>query len=995
MAGSELQTDLSIAPYFDDYDEDKQYYRILFRPSFAVQARELTQIQTILQRQITRFGNSIYKDGSIVEGCNFSTYPRLPQMKFKDSNTSTLDFTTLTLNSSEVSNSVLLVSNTTGVRAVIFKAFTGAESVVNQGSLDTNRAYLQYIKTGSSGGNDVNTFLDTEEQIDVYSTNQNKLEPLNPANYLGKVYTLSSNSSVNAYGLGYGMKVGTGIIYQKGFFQKTLPQAFMIREHGANAAGIKVGFTTDEYVITEITDTSLNDNAIGSYNYTAPGAHRLKLVPVPISYDASNNAVTIPKNFLSVLEFDGGDGRIVQNKTDMQLSAIGDVIARRTFEGHGDFIVKPFSIDVIAHEANTRAFYYNTGAGIAYVDGYRVELLSPRRVYAKRGIDTEDALGQLATINMGNFARVQNFTGTIPVENIPEVMLINGDQEVLGNNLPITNPIGGLSATWVGNANIRAVVFESGSGLKGTPNAQFQLYLTNIRMKPGKNFLNDADSFYMDDATYGRAFGDFIKNDAGSIILYDTQLQNLLFSTGRNGLKRLTSNTGVNDTAFVYRKTITTNGGISLTSPGQVQATFTLTGSDEFNYGVGYLSDVNSEIPNIMFKQDTVSNPIITNASKAGDNSVGANLTSTTAFANGWYPGTYLKLTNTSTSATGYVTVRNINNSNSVYVTPKSQIPPGLLEVRQFWKQGTQVNFTGSGNTMYVGATNSLTVNLALDPSSLAYDFYAQIPIRRNTANPIQKVVNKNTNVKIDCSTHYNSSTGPWGLGVVDAFYLANVHVGSTAGTMFDETNPDRKDWFYLDSGQTDDIYKHSKLIVKPQYASSLDATSTLLVKFHHFTANVTASQAGFFSVDSYPIDDINTSNTQAIQTAQIPVYSSVSGINYDLRNHIDFRPVFANTATYSTTAAGATINPANNSTTLVVGTGNPIAIEPNANFNYNVEYYLPRVDNLILNKDGALDVKQGTPAVNPVAPAINTSGLKLADIYVPPYPSLTFIEAE
>lgn len=995
MAGSELQTDLSVAPYFDDYNEDNQYYRILFRPSVAVQARELTQLQTILQKQITRFGNSIYKDGSIVEGCNFSTYPKLPQMKFKDSNTTTLDFSTLTLNSSEVSNSVLLVSNTTGVRAVIFRAFSGAESVIGQGSLDTNRAYLQYIKTGISGGADVNLFLDNGEKIDVYSTNQGKHEPLNPANYLGAIYTLTSNTSVNAYGIGYGLKVGQGIIYQKGFFQKTLPQAFMIREHSANAAGIKVGFSTDEYVITEVTDPSLNDNAIGSYNYTAPGAHRLKLVPVPISFDASNNAVTIPKNFLSVLEFDGGDGRIVQNKTDLQLSAIGDVIARRTFEGHGDFIVKPFTVDVVAHEANTRAFYYNTGAGIAYVDGYRVELNSPRRVYAKRAIDTQDARGQLATVNMGNFARVQNFAGTIPVENIPEVMLINGDQEVLGNNLPITNPIGGIGASWVGNANIRAIVFEPGSGLKGTPNAQYQVYLTNIRMKAGKNFLNDADSFYMNDATYGRAFGDFIKNTSGSVILYDTQLQNLLFSTGRNGLKRLTSNAGVNDTSFIYRKTLPTSGGISLTAPGQVQATFTLTGSDEFNYGVGYLSDINSEIPNIMFKQDTFSNPIITNAFNAGENSVGANITSTSAFTNGWYPGTYLKLTNTTSSATGYVTVRAINSSNSVYVTPKSQIPPGLLEVRQFWKQGTQVNFTGSGNTIYVGATNSLTVNLALDPSSLAYDFYAQIPIRRNTANPIQKVVNKNTNVKLDCSTHYNTFKGPWGLGVVDVFKLANVHVGSKTGTSFAESNPDRSDWFYIESGQTDDTYKHSKLIIKPQYAGSLDATSTLLVKFHHFTANVTASQAGFFSVDSYPIDDANTENTQAIATAQIPIYTDTHSLSYDLRNYIDFRNVLAGTANVTPVIADATINPANNLSTFITSSGTSIMIEPNSNFEYNVEYYLPRRDILVLNKDGSLDVKYGIPSTKPQLPALNKSGIQLADITVPPYPSLTFSEAE
>ena len=56
----------NVNPYYDDYDETKQFYRILFRPGRAVQARELTQIQTSLQKQIERFGQSIYKEGSIV-----------------------------------------------------------------------------------------------------------------------------------------------------------------------------------------------------------------------------------------------------------------------------------------------------------------------------------------------------------------------------------------------------------------------------------------------------------------------------------------------------------------------------------------------------------------------------------------------------------------------------------------------------------------------------------------------------------------------------------------------------------------------------------------------------------------------------------------------------------------------------------------------------------------------------------------------------------------
>ena len=58
--------DFNTEPYNDDYDENSKFYRILFRPSFAVQARELTQLQTILQNQIARHGNHIFKQGSMV-----------------------------------------------------------------------------------------------------------------------------------------------------------------------------------------------------------------------------------------------------------------------------------------------------------------------------------------------------------------------------------------------------------------------------------------------------------------------------------------------------------------------------------------------------------------------------------------------------------------------------------------------------------------------------------------------------------------------------------------------------------------------------------------------------------------------------------------------------------------------------------------------------------------------------------------------------------------
>ena len=54
-----INTDFNVDPYYDDFDEDKKFLRVLFKPGYAVQARELTQLQSILQKQVERFGNQI------------------------------------------------------------------------------------------------------------------------------------------------------------------------------------------------------------------------------------------------------------------------------------------------------------------------------------------------------------------------------------------------------------------------------------------------------------------------------------------------------------------------------------------------------------------------------------------------------------------------------------------------------------------------------------------------------------------------------------------------------------------------------------------------------------------------------------------------------------------------------------------------------------------------------------------------------------------------
>ena len=72
-----LKTNLNSAPYYDDFDSSDNFHRVLFRPGYAIQARELTQIQSILQDQIEKHGNHVFKDGAIVipGQVTFSNFP--------------------------------------------------------------------------------------------------------------------------------------------------------------------------------------------------------------------------------------------------------------------------------------------------------------------------------------------------------------------------------------------------------------------------------------------------------------------------------------------------------------------------------------------------------------------------------------------------------------------------------------------------------------------------------------------------------------------------------------------------------------------------------------------------------------------------------------------------------------------------------------------------------------------------------------------------------
>jgi len=72
-------------PYYDDFDSLNNYLRIMFRPGYPVQARELTQLQTILQNQIGQFADHLFEDGSMIIPGAVSINPKVPYVKIESS----------------------------------------------------------------------------------------------------------------------------------------------------------------------------------------------------------------------------------------------------------------------------------------------------------------------------------------------------------------------------------------------------------------------------------------------------------------------------------------------------------------------------------------------------------------------------------------------------------------------------------------------------------------------------------------------------------------------------------------------------------------------------------------------------------------------------------------------------------------------------------------------------------------------------------------------
>ena len=306
------ETNLNVSPYFDDFDKNKNFSRVLFKPGSPVQARELTTLQSILQNQIEQFGTHFFKEGSKVIPGNL---------------TLDINFTCIQVEERFLGIPVSLYTDqlvglrvtglTSGVTASILKILSKEDS-----ERETLTFYISYENSGDD--------FTTEEFSDGESLIADK-DIVYGSTVIAAGEPFANTLAFDANAIGSAMSIGEGVYFIRGTFVQVQNETLILDQY-SDAPSFRVGFDVQENFISADEDPSLNDNASGFTNFAAPGADRLQ-ISVSLTKKAldDNN----DQNFIDISRIENGD--IQTFKYETQYNLINDTLAKRTYDESGDY----------------------------------------------------------------------------------------------------------------------------------------------------------------------------------------------------------------------------------------------------------------------------------------------------------------------------------------------------------------------------------------------------------------------------------------------------------------------------------------------------------------------------------------------------------------------------------------------------------------------------------------------------------------------------------
>lgn len=433
-------TNFNIDPWYDDFDKTKRFHRILFNPTFAVQARELTQMQTILQNQIEQFGSHVFRQGSMVIPGNSDIELGVPCIKVQSTyNASTVNYALF--------DGKTLIGQSSGVRAYVKKSVPATSS-------DPITFYLSYL---SGGLNSELTFTNGEIlQVE------------------GQPSIACTALDINSNSFGSVAFIKEGVYYVNGMFVYCHPQIEVVSKYSATPSA-HVLLKIVEEVITASADETLLDPAQGSYNFAAPGADRFRvslfLTTLPLG-------TTIDANYIEIMRLE--NGVLLEHVRSPKYNELEKSLAIRTFEESGNYVVNGLGFKLKEHlrtkfnggvydNGNKDKFVYNSSAGKAYFQGFPVEKISGTLIEADKA-RTPSHVKQTTTVikpSYGQYFFVASAVGDLDISNRETIQLWDISSATGGNQL--------------GTAKVLAIDYHTGDGV----NPIYRVFVSDIEFTDG------------------------------------------------------------------------------------------------------------------------------------------------------------------------------------------------------------------------------------------------------------------------------------------------------------------------------------------------------------------------------------------------------------------------------------------------------------------------------------------------------------------------------
>lgn len=1011
-----IDTNLNQTPFFDDFDESKNYHRILFRPAVPVQARELTQLQTILQNQIERFGDHIFFEGSIIKGCTFTFDREYNFAKILDLTADGLD-----VNIGEYSNTYVVDVN--GLKALVVDTVAGLQSSATG---DYNTLYFKYLNVGSTGAKtfannaaltiyardyslqgvavveggsgysngDIVTFTSTDgvgadaaghavtyangtvksitltnrgsdytiapTATILYSSNGSPTTgagvSLAPRNYIDQVFTPSTEQAAATgapIGTAFAMSVSDGIVYQKGAFIRVDAQSVLVSKYNTTPNNVVVGFRTIETIANNSIDQTLNDNASGFTNANAPGAFRLKLVPRLVALD--KDVASANTEFFSLVEFESGEP--VRQNQKAAYSELNGELARRTFEESGNYVVRKFNVLTEDHQSDSDKLNAVVGSGVGYVDGHRVELFNNVRIPFNKATLTSTVTNATIATNFGSYVLVNEFKGVFDLTTPLKASLRSAAAT------DVTDTIGGTPSNpgvEIGSAYVRGVEYVS--GVPGTPSAVYKLYLFNIAMDPGQVFDRVRSV-----SVAGVAVADVVlevQATTGSSIavLKEASFNSGVFDMGVFASRQLT------DEEFIFRTDV--NSIVELTGSALLQ----IPSPHSLPYALG--STLNDTQKSQLIVVATSQSITTAKSGTVSGTSGTTTLTgSSTLFFTDYSEGDYISVESDIRRI-----VKIVSNTSLQVDTAWSTTHTGQTHARAF-PANTPIPLTRNNVTVTMDAVQASRASIDIG-ENLQATLNINIITNARASNFVRnKTIVKGAYVKIAAADLAAKPNGPWSLGLPDVHKVVGVY--KTSNNSVYDTATDVTTSFILDNGQRDAHYGPASIQKTPGSALAIDGTTNLVVKLDVFQAG---TSGGYFTVESYPTSNTVGGTNTSISWAEIPSFTSSQGATYNLRDSLDTRIVASNTVVVTTNLAAA--NVVSQSANLAFT--NVVLPSPNQLFTADIERFLPRRDLVVIDTTGKVSVVEGVASTNPAEPQAPTGSIVLASMVIPPFPTIS-----